>query len=190
MESTNIIEDLNELIATVEDTKNQLVDQILSSGKVILSTLKSGKKLLVCGNGGSSAQASHFAGELLMRFDKDRKSLPAICLNSDISTITGGANDYGYENIFSRQVESLAQKGDILVGLTTSGNSPNVINALKIAKEKGVITICLNGKSGGKITPDMVDHNIIIPSNTTARIQELHINIIHMWCKAIDEEFA
>lgn len=172
-------------------TKQKLLDdkylnQIAEAGEIILEAVRNGNKIITCGNGGSAADAQHFAAELVVRYNKERPSVPAISLSSDASAVTAASNDYGYEYVFSRQVEGLGKPGDILVGITTSGNSKNVHRAFKTAKEMGLKTICLNGKSGGTINNLKLDSNIIIPSNTTARIQEAHINIIHIWCELID----
>jgi D-sedoheptulose 7-phosphate isomerase len=149
--------------------------------------VKNGNKILTCGNGGSAADAQHFATELVIRYNKERPSIPAIALSSDASVVTAASNDYGYEFVFSRQIEGLGKAGDVLIGITTSGNSKNVHKAFETAKELGMKTICLNGKSGGTINNLNLDSNLIIPSNTTARIQEAHINIIHIWCELIDQ---
>ena len=173
------------------ETKQKLLDdkymnQIIEAAEIILEAVKNGNKILTCGNGGSAADAQHFAAELVIRYNKERPSIPAIALSSDASTVTAASNDYGYEYVFSRQVEGLGKPGDILIGITTSGNSKNVHKAFKTAKERGLKTICLNGKSGGTMNELKLDSNLIIPSNTTARIQEAHINIIHIWCELID----
>lgn len=173
------------------ETKQKLLDdkylnQIIEAGEIILEAVKKGNKILTCGNGGSAADAQHFAAELLIRYNKERPSVPAIALSSDASAVTAASNDYGYDYVFSRQVEGLGKPGDILIGITTSGNSKNVHKAFETAKERGLKTICLNGKTGGTMNELELDLNLIIPSNTTARIQESHINIIHIWCELID----
>ncbi len=173
------------------ETKKKLLDdkylnQIVGAGEIILESVRNGNKILTCGNGGSAADAQHFAAELIIRYNKERPSVPAIALSSDASAVTAASNDYGYEFVFSRQVEGLGRPGDVLVGITTSGNSKNIHNAFETAKEKGMKTICLNGKTGGTINELTLDSNIIIPSHTTARIQESHINIIHTWCELVD----
>jgi len=173
------------------ETKQKLLDdkylnQIVEAGEIILEAVKNGNKILTCGNGGSAADAQHFAAELVVRYNKERPSVPAIALSSDASAVTAASNDYGYKYVFSRQVEGLGKPGDVLVGITTSGNSKNVHKAFETAREKGLKTICLNGKTGGTINDLNLDSNIIIPSHTTARIQESHINIIHTWCELID----
>lgn len=184
----NIAKDfLEESIETKQKLlNNKYLTQIIEAGEIILEAVKNGNKILTCGNGGSAADAQHFAAELLIRYNKERPSIPAIALSSDASAVTAASNDYGYEYVFSRQVEGLGTKGDVLIGITTSGNSKNVHKAFETAKEKGLKTICLNGKLGGAINELNLDSNIIIPSNTTARIQESHINIIHIWCELID----
>lgn len=173
------------------ETKKKLLDdkylnQIVEAGEIILEAVRNGNKILTCGNGGSAADAQHFAAELVIRYNKERPSVPAIALSSDASAVTAASNDYGYNFVFSRQVEGLGKPGDVLVGITTSGNSKNVHKAFEIARKQGLKTICLNGKSGGIINELTLDSNIIIPSHTTARIQEAHINIIHTWCELID----
>ena len=173
------------------ETKQKLLDdkylnQISEAGEIILEAVKNGNKIITCGNGGSAADAQHFAAELVIRYNKERPSIPAIALSSNVSAVTAASNDYGYDYVFSRQVEGLGKPGDVLVGITTSGNSKNVHKAFEIAKERGLKTICLNGRSGGTMSELNLDSNLIIPSNTTARIQEAHINIIHIWCELID----
>ena len=184
----NILNLFRESILTFGKS-TKLHSQIEDSANTIINALKLGNKVLVMGNGGSAAQAQHFSAELMIRFKEERISLPAIALNTDSSNVTACGNDYGFDYIFSRQVAGLAKKGDVLVGLTTSGNSRNIINAFKIAKKRGVICICLNGKGGGKINDSLADFNLIIPSDTTSCIQEMHIFIIHSWCYFIDEAF-
>jgi len=163
------------------------INKIVEAGEIILKAVKNGNKILTCGNGGSAADAQHFATELVIRYNKERPSIPAIALSSDASVVTAASNDYGYEFVFSRQIEGLGKAGDVLIGITTSGNSKNVHKAFETAKELGMKTICLNGNSGGTINNLNLDSNLIIPSNTTARIQEAHINIIHIWCELIDQ---
>ncbi|KAA3634125.1 MAG: SIS domain-containing protein [Calditrichaeota bacterium] len=158
----------------------QLGNSILETADVISGVIGSGGKLLIAGNGGSASDSSHFAAEMIVRLsaDKNRQSLPAIALAVDPSVMTAAANDYGFENIFSRQVEGLGNKGDMLFVMSTSGNSENIINAVKIARDKGLITVGLLGGNGGKLA-SMVDRSIVIPHPSTQRIQEEHIFIIH-----------
>jgi D-sedoheptulose 7-phosphate isomerase len=162
-----------------------LNDAVDRAGNAILSSLQRGGKLLTCGNGGSAADALHLAEELVGRYDADRRALPAVCLNADVTALTCIANDYGYDRVFSRQVEALGRPGDVLVGFTTSGNSPNVLAAFRVARDLGVTTVFLGGKNGGA-AKNLCDHEIIIPSFTTARIQEVHTLILHQWLEAVD----
>lgn len=153
-----------------------------------IETLKSENKILIAGNGGSAADAQHFAAELVGRFEIERKGLPAIALTTDSSILTSIGNDYSYDYIFARQIEALAFPGDIFVGISTSGNSENIVRAVEKAKEKGVFTIGLLGKDGGKLA-EMCDEALIVPSDKTARIQELHEMCIHIMCTFIDNAF-
>jgi D-sedoheptulose 7-phosphate isomerase len=158
---------------------------VIHAGDAILECLFRGGKLLTCGNGGSAADALHLAEELVGRFNLERRALPAICLNADVTALTCIGNDYGYDRIFSRQVEALGRPGDVLVGFSTSGNSPNVLAAFRCAKDMGLTTVFLGGKDGG-LSKGLCKHEIIIPSSTTARIQEVHTLILHQWLEAID----
>jgi D-sedoheptulose 7-phosphate isomerase len=153
---------------------------------LITDTLAHGNKVLLCGNGGSAADAQHIAAELTGRYKTQRRGLAGIALTTDTSALTAIANDYGYDRVFDRQVEALANKGDLLIGISTSGNSKNVNNALKVAKELGCRTIGLSGRDGGGMN-DICDINIIVPSDDTPRIQEMHIMIGHIMCQAVDD---
>ena len=168
----------------IENSQNDLAEASL----MVLEALKDGKKILICGNGGSAADAQHFAAELTGRYKTERRGLPAIALTTDTSALTAIGNDYGYDRVFDRQVESLAQESDILIGISTSGNSKNVISALSTAKELGCKTIGLSGKDGGMMN-EACDLNVVIPSDDTPRIQEMHILFIHCICQIIDENF-
>jgi D-sedoheptulose 7-phosphate isomerase len=159
---------------------------IENSAQLMIRSLKTGGKLLICGNGGSASDAQHFAAELVGRFLKNRPPLAAIALSTDTSIITAVANDFSYDQIFSRQIEALGNPGDVLVGLSTSGNSANVINAVYAARDKGIQSILLSGKGGGKLA-ELTDHALVVPSDFSARIQEGHIAIIHVWCKLIED---
>ena len=152
----------------------------------LIACLKRGCKILVCGNGGSAAQALHLSGELLGKFEKERQSLPCICLNADQAILTAVGNDYGYEHVFSRQVSGLVVKGDILLLLTTSGRSANLIYAANMAKLKGVVSIALSGRDGGDL---VTDFQYLAPGQTTAEIQESHLSILHNVCRLIDAEY-
>lgn len=154
-----------------------------------IEILDSGKKILIAGNGGSAADAQHFAAELVGRFETERSGLPAIALTTDSSIITSVSNDYSYLNVFSRQIEAIANAGDLFMGISTSGNSENIVRAVEIAKMKGVYTIGLLGKDGG-VLKEQCDLALIVPSNQTARIQEMHEVCIHMMCSFIDEHFT
>jgi len=180
---------IQDSIAAKQQVLAQLVPAIEETGTILIDALKNSNKVLTCGNGGSAADAQHFAAELTCKYDKDRRALPAIALSTDTSHLTATGNDYSFDDIFSRGVEALGQKGDVLIAITTSGNSPNVLKAIEAAKKKGMSVIGLTGKGGGKMAALDI-HKVIVPSNTTARIQESHIMIIHIWCKLIDEALA
>jgi D-sedoheptulose 7-phosphate isomerase len=162
-----------------------LSDFIDAAGQVIVSALTTGHKVLTCGNGGSAADALHFAEELVGRYSRNRRALPAVCLNADATALTCIANDFGFENIFSRAVEALGAPGDVIVGFSTSGNSVNVRQAIQASKEKGLVTIMLLGKGGGQ-SKGLADFEIIVPSQNTARIQEVHTLVLHSWLDVID----
>lgn len=183
----SIKKELNESITVKTEIINTLVPKIEESAKLIISALKSGAKVMICGNGGSAADSQHFAAELISRFKKERASIPAIALTTDTSIITAIGNDYGFEKVFARQVEGLGKTGDILIGISTSGNSKNVIEVINAAKSKQIKTISLLGCGGGKIGP-ISDVSIIVPSSNTPRIQESHITIIHILCGLIEQE--
>ncbi len=150
-----------------------------------MEAMKNGKKILIFGNGGSAADAQHIAAELVGRYKTERRGLPAIALTTDTSALTAIANDFGYERVFERQVEALANEGDLLIGISTSGNSENVNRALKLGREMGCKTIGLSGKDGGAMN-GLCDLNIVVPSDDTPRIQEMHIMIGHIMCQAVD----
>lgn len=179
---------LDDLIATLGRFR-ALLPAVVAAGREIETAVKSGHKLLTAGNGGSAADALHLAEELVGRFDKERPSLPAICLCADPTLLTCIGNDYGYERLFARQIEGLGQPGDVLVIFTTSGNSPNLLAGLQVAKAKGLRTIALLGKNGGG-AKGMADHEIIVPSNVTARIQEVHTFILHCWLTQIEMDLV
>ena len=162
---------------------NHLADKLAG---LLIECFKKGGKVLVCGNGGSAAQALHFSGELLGRYEKERPSLPCICLNADLAVLTAIGNDYGYEYVFSRQVSGLGAKDDILLLLTTSGKSENLIRAAEMAKTKWVISIALSGRDGGDL---ITDYQYIAEGKTTAEIQEAHLNILHNVCRLIDAKY-
>ncbi len=163
----------------------ELQPAIEAAGERIAECLLRGNKLLLCGNGGSAADAQHIAAELVGRFVAERRGLPAIALTTDTSILTSVANDYGYNHVFARQVEAHAREGDVLVGISTSGNSSNVIAAIEVASQMGCTTIGLLGNDGGKLE-QLVDIPIVIPEVQTAHIQECHIVIGHLWCAMVD----
>ncbi len=171
--------------AILED--EALVQAIADVSQVCLDAYKRGNKLLFAGNGGSAADSQHIAAEFVSRFEIDRPGLPAMALTTDTSILTAIGNDYGYENLFARQVQANAVEGDVFVGISTSGNSPNILAAFAAAKEKGVITVGLAG-SGGKIQ-NVCDHCISVPSDSTPTIQESHIMIGHMICAYVEVSY-
>ena len=175
-----------ETIAKVIET---MQEPLLEASKLAVETLRAGNKVLLCGNGGSAADAQHIAAELTGRYKTERRGLPGIALTTDTSALTAIGNDYGYDRIFDRQVEALARSGDVLIGISTSGNSKNVINALNVAREMGCVTIGLSGRDGGAMN-DVCDINIVVPSFDTPRIQEMHILIGHTICHCIDDNLS
>ncbi|NRT58467.1 phosphoheptose isomerase [Sphaerotilus uruguayifluvii] len=158
------------------------------AAQILLNCITSGGKVLACGNGGSAGDAQHFAAELVGRFERERPGLPAISLATDTSILTAVGNDYGYEHVFSKQVQALGQPGDVLLAISTSGNSGNVIAAIEAAHEKDMTVIALTGKGGGRIGTLLAgeDIHICVPHDRTARIQEVHLLVIHCLCDAID----
>ena len=159
--------------------------EITRAGKLLVNTIESQKKILICGNGGSASDAQHFAAEIVGRFRRERNAWPAITLNTNTSIVTAVANDCGYSEIFSRQVEAFGVAGDTLIGISTSGQSENVIRAAIQAREKRMQTIALVGNKGGKLV-NHADISVIISSDVTARIQEAHIFILHFWAEMIE----
>lgn len=164
-----------------------LLQRIEEAAEKMIMAIQSNHKILFCGNGGSASDAAHLTGELVGRFQRDRRGLPAISLNADIATMTSIANDYGYEEVFARGIEALFCEGDIFCGLSTSGNSANVFRAAVKVKEKGGMIIAFLGRDGGKIRA-ISDIPLIVPSDCTARIQEAHIMIGHILCELIENE--
>lgn len=164
-----------------------LLNTIVTVAQECVAVYRRGKKTMLAGNGGSAADAQHIAAELVGRYGFDRPSIPSLALTTDSSNLTAIGNDYGYDKVFSRQLEGMAQEGDLFIGISTSGNSQNILNAFESAKDRGVITVALVGRDGGKMA-QMADFAIIIPSNTTPRIQESHILIGHILCDIIEKE--
>ena len=175
-------------IKTKQKTAELISDEIAKAAQICIDALVNNKKILICGNGGSAADAQHFSAELLNRFEMERPALPAIALTTDTSTITAIGNDYNFNQIFEKQVHALGQAGDILIAISTSGNSENVNLAINAAKEKYMNIIGISGKDGGKMNKLLEDQlNVIVPSNRTAHIQETHIVILHIICTLIDQ---
>jgi D-sedoheptulose 7-phosphate isomerase len=173
-------------IDVMSKIRDHHLTEVLEIGHLLSKTLLAGNAILVAGNGGSAADAQHFAAEITGRYMKERRSLPAIALTTDTSALTAIGNDYGFDKVFSRQLEGLGRPGDVFFGISTSGNSPNVIEAMRVAKTKGITTVALLGKTGGQML-DLADHAIVVPSNETPRIQEAQQWIWHTWCEIIDE---
>ncbi len=185
-----IEQNFNDSIATKQQALNALQNPIALAAQMMTHCLLSGGKILSCGNGGSAGDAQHFSSEMLNRFEMERPGLPAIALTTDTSTITSIANDYSYDQIFSKQVMALGQNEDILLAISTSGNSGNVVNAIDAAHDRGMHVIALTGKSGGEIANRLHNNDIEIrvPSESTARIQEVHLLSIHCLCDLIDHQ--
>lgn len=172
-----------DVIARVEQ---ELTSRIAEMVELMVDTFQRGGKVLVMGNGGSAADAQHFVAEIVGRFKMERRGLPALALSTDTSILTAIGNDYGFDRVFSRQVEALAATGDLVIGISTSGNSPNVLLALQLARETGCRTVGLLGKDGGSIK-DVCDLALIVPTNDTPRVQEAHITIIHIVCDLLEK---
>lgn len=170
----------------VQDMR-KIMPEVASAGLRVRTALEKGRKILTCGNGGSAADSQHMAAEFVGRFVKERQSLPALALTVDTSLLTAVGNDYGFDCVFSRQVEGLGQEGDVLIAISTSGNSANVVKAVKTAKEKGIYVIALTGENGGILAKES-DLCLAVPSQVTARIQEMHIMIIHMICEVAEAD--
>jgi D-sedoheptulose 7-phosphate isomerase len=181
--------EFNEHLKTIKATRELICIDIEDSAKVCINCLKNGGKILFFGNGGSAADAQHLAAELVSRYKTERKGLGAIALTTDSSILTAIGNDYGFEKIFSRQVESLANSEDVVIGISTGGSSMNVINAFKMAKEKGCKIIGFSGRGGGRFN-NLCDINLVIPAEDTPRIQEMHILIGHTICHLIEQYFT
>ncbi|TNF93423.1 MAG: phosphoheptose isomerase [Gammaproteobacteria bacterium] len=180
----------DESIAIKKLSRDAISDEIASAAELLTTCLLNGHKIMSCGNGGSAADAQHFSSEMLNRFEMERPSLPAIALTTDSSTLTSIANDYDFDQVFAKQIRGLGQPGDILFAITTSGNSGNVIQAIKTAHEKGVRVIALTGHDGGKTTGLLTENDvqICVPANSTARIQEVHLLTIHCLCDLVDRQ--
>lgn len=187
---TRVTQLFNDSIAAKQAALKTLVPSIVAGGRLMAAALKQGHKIMSCGNGGSAADAQHFAAELLNRFERERAPLPGIALTTDTSTLTSIANDYHYDEVFAKQLRALGQPGDVLLAISTSGNSPNVVRAMQVAHEKGVHIVALTGRDGGKMAPLLKspDMEIRVPAKVTARIQEVHLLALHCLCDLIDQQ--
>ena len=181
--------EFNEHLKTTKATMDCIYESVESAAQICIDALKNSRKILIFGNGGSAADAQHIAAELVGRYKVERKGLPAIALTTDSSALTCISNDYGYEQVFSRQVEALANTGDVAIGISTGGTSTNVISALDIAKNIGCKAIGFSGRGGGEMNA-LCDANLVVPDDDTPRIQEMHILIGHTICQLIDNEFS
>lgn len=175
-------------VATKLAARDALADPIAAAADLMVEALSNGNKILACGNGGSAADCQHFAAELVGRFERERPELPAIALTTDSSILTAVGNDYNFDVIFSKQVRALGHEGDVLLAVTTSGNSGNVLAAIEAAHQRGMHVIALTGKGGGKVSDALgeLDVHICVPADRTARIQEVHLLTIHCLCDLID----
>ncbi len=184
---------INESLIESSETKLKIKEQnsedIINATKLLVSSFSSEKKLLLCGNGGSAADCQHIAAEFVIRLSHNlqRPAMPAIAITTDTSNLTAGGNDIGFENVFARTIEGLGNEGDVLIAISTSGNSPNILKAVEMAHQKKMKVIGFLGGSGGKLKP-MVDLPIVIPSSNTQRIQEGHITIAHIICELVENE--
>lgn len=183
-----VAEHFNESIQTKQQAAQVLAQPTAQAAELLFNTLANDGKFLICGNGGSAADAQHFAAEMTGRFEKERMELAAIALTTDTSALTAIGNDYGFDHIFSKQVRALGRTGDVLVGISTSGNSGNVIEAIHAAHQNGMKIIALTGRDGGKIAQMLKEGDVLlnVPYPRTARIQEVHILLIHAMCDCID----
>lgn len=179
-------------IRTKERAREALPEAVARAASLMIEALRSGGKVLACGNGGSAADSQHFASELVNRFEKDRRALPAVALTTDSSNLTSIANDFAYERIFSRQVEALGNSGDVLLAISTSGNSGNVIRAMETARERGLKVVAFTGRDGGRMAGLLGagDVELRVPANSTARTQEVHLLFIHAICDLLDNAFT
>jgi D-sedoheptulose 7-phosphate isomerase len=182
---------IGESIATKQRLAEECASDIATSGAVLAACAAANKRIFFCGNGGSAADSQHLAAELVVRLRSgiERRAIAALALTVDTSVLTAGGNDYGFDNVFARQVEAFGQPGDVLVAISTSGTSPNVVRAVEQAATQGVITVGLLGGNGGTLR-SLCNYSVVVPSSVTARIQESHILIGHIWCEMIEEAVA
>ncbi len=183
-------EEADEHEHVARDTFATLMDEFGTMLELCAASIRAGGKIMFFGNGGSAADAQHLATELAVRYITDRKAIAAMALTTDTSALTAIGNDFGFDHLFSRQIEAIGKPEDVAIGITTSGNSENVLRALKAAKEMGIKTVALSGKDGGKLPALGLDALLIIPSDTTARIQEMHITLGQMLCSALERELG
>jgi D-sedoheptulose 7-phosphate isomerase len=176
---------LQEHLTTLQSLSENSLAEISQAGEMICAALLAGRKILLCGNGGSAADAQHIAAELVGTYEKQRRSWPAVALTTDTSALTAISNDFGYEQVFARQVAGLAQAGDVLIAISTSGKSPNVLKAAEKAQEIGCRTIALTGGNAEPLA-SLCDLAIVVPTTRTSRVQEAHITIGHLWCEMVD----
>jgi len=183
--AAQIHQTIDNLTAMAED--QELLARIAEAAEACIRALRANRKILLAGNGGSAADSQHLAGELVNRFNYDRPGLPAFALSTDTSVLTAIGNDYGYEHLFARQIQAVGQTGDVFIGISTSGRSPNILKALRAAKVDGLVTVGLTGQGGGEM-PKLCDHCLRVPSDSTPRIQEGHIVLGHIICQQIEAE--
>jgi D-sedoheptulose 7-phosphate isomerase len=185
LDQTHIRESIAETAGVLDRLARECAAAVEEVARVMVERVAAGAKVLICGNGGSAADAQHVATELAVRYLANRKAIPAVALTVDSSVLTAASNDLGFEHVFSRQVEALGQPGDVLLAISTSGSSPNVVRAAETARARGLVTVGLTGASGGKLA-GVVDHCVRAPSNDTPRIQEAHLVIEHLLCEALE----
>jgi D-sedoheptulose 7-phosphate isomerase len=190
MSIDRVIQHFNHSIHTKMQARDEITASIVTAGQLMVECLLNNGKILSCGNGGSAGDAQHFSSEMLNRFERERPSLPAIALTTDSSTLTSIANDYSYNDIFSKQVRALGQPHDVLLAISTSGNSPNVTQAIQAAHDRGLQVVALTGRNGGEMAALLAsaDVEVRVPSTSTARIQEVHLLVIHCLCDFIDQQ--
>jgi D-sedoheptulose 7-phosphate isomerase len=186
MDQARIAESIAETVAVLTRLGREAAPAVESVARVIRERVAAGGKVLICGNGGSAADAQHVATELAVRYVRNRKAIPAVALTVDSSILTAASNDFGFDRVFARQVEALGRPGDVLLAISTSGGSPNVLRAVETARAAGLVTVGLTGEGGGALA-GRVDHCIRVPSRVTARIQEGHLVIEHLLCEALEE---
>ena len=187
-----ITRQFQQCIDTQRQTLLSAAAAIARAARKLTDSLDNGGKILICGNGGSAADAQHFASELTNRFERHRRGLPAIALTTDSAALTSIANDYSFDEVFARQIQALGRAGDLLVAISTSGNSANIVHAVQAARAGALAVVTLTGRDGGKLSGVLAqdDVEVRVPATSTARIQETHILIIHCWCDLIDHHFA